>query len=191
MLKDYLENEKFVDNLIIFQDQDNNYSQLYDLVKKYRKYVNKNLLLAMVNICGRPADSSEFDELFTHQNDLNIRGFSDSVFNMIVNKGNGGQLEAVENIDKKYNLINLRNPLLQTFLGNEEATVATFGCEVYHSGKASAIQITPVLESLQAVRDDCPAERPRARHGCGPGESLDGHGQRRPASQGQEDWWRR
>ena len=122
VLKDYLENEKFVDNLIIFQDQDNNYSPLYDLVKKYRKYVNKNLLLAMVNICGRPADSSEFDELFTHQNDLNIRGFSDSVFNMIVNKGNGGQLEAVENIDKKYNLINLRNPLLQTFLGSEEAS---------------------------------------------------------------------
>ena len=68
----------------------------------------------MVNVCGFPSESSESDDLFTHQNDLNIRGFSDSVFNLIVNKGNGGQLEAVEKIDKTFNLIKLQSPLLQS-----------------------------------------------------------------------------
>ena len=127
VLKDHLDNEKFVDNIIVFQDDDDNYSDVYEIVKKYRKYINKDLLLAMVNVCGFPSKSSESDDLFTHQNDLNIRGFSDSVFNLIVNKGNGGQLEAVEKIDKTFNLIKLQSPLLQS---HQDEAVTSPGLEI-------------------------------------------------------------
>ena len=121
VLQEYLEKEKFVDNLIIFQgDDEDNYSEAYEFVKLYRKYINKDLLFALVNICGRPSASSNSKEMFSHHNDLNIRGFSDSVFKLIVNKGNGGQLESVEKIDKKHNLIKLAIPLLQSQADNEQ-----------------------------------------------------------------------
>ena len=119
-LEEYLEQEKFFDNIIIFQADEENYSQTYEVVRLYRKYINKDLLFAMVNVCGRPSCSSDDEELFTHQNDLNIRGFSDSVFKLIVNKGNGGQLEAVERIDRKHNLIKLPSPLLQSRADTEQ-----------------------------------------------------------------------
>ena len=76
---------------------------------KYRKYVNQDVLFAHVNVTGTPSQALETEILLTHQNDLNIFGFSESVFNLIINKGNGGQLRQVENIDKKFNLKKLPN----------------------------------------------------------------------------------
>ena len=108
-IEKYLSEEIWVDNIVIFTDDQP--SDIYNSVQRYRKYVNKDVLFANVNIIGTPSEALETEILMTHQNDLNIFGFSESVFNLIINKGNGGQLTHAENIDKKYNLKKLPNPL--------------------------------------------------------------------------------
>ena len=90
--------------IVVFTDDQQ--SDIYNSIQRYRKYVNKEVLFANVNIIGTPSEALETEILMTHQNDLNIFGFSESVFNLIINKGNGGQLTQVENIDKKYNFQN-------------------------------------------------------------------------------------
>ena len=118
LLKDYIQNEKKLDNIIMFSGGlDSAYIEsVYEQIRLYRKYVNKKTLFANVNICAHPSEALDENELFTDQNDLNIFGFSDSIFNLIINKGNGGQLQHVENIDKKYNLVKISSPLTDTKL---------------------------------------------------------------------------
>ena len=108
-IEKYLSEEIWVDNIVVFTD--NEPHDIYNSIQKYRKYVNQDVLFAHVNVTGTPSQALETEILLTHQNDLNIYGFSESVFNLIINKGNGGQLKQVENIDKKYNLKKLPNPL--------------------------------------------------------------------------------
>ena len=108
-IEKYLSEEIWVDNIVVFTDDEPNC--IYNSIQKYRKYVNKDVLFANVNITGTPSQALETEILMTHQNDLNIFGFSESVFNLIINRGNGGQLKQVENIDKKFNLKKLPNPL--------------------------------------------------------------------------------
>ena len=113
-IEEYMVQEKWVDNIILvgnidpFNDTDSS-GGIYNSVDLYRKYVNRNVLFASINICGHPTEALKNSTI--HVNDLNVVGFSDAVLNMIINKGNGGQLKHVEDIDKKYKLIKLPNPL--------------------------------------------------------------------------------
>ena len=117
-IEEYLEAEQWLDNIILFHAGLQHYEEgVLEAVNMFRKLVNKNCLLANVNICGNP--SQALDEESFHPNDLKIYGFSDAVFNMIINKGNGGQLRHVENIDKKYNLVKLPSPLTDNKLARE------------------------------------------------------------------------
>ena len=113
----YLKEEKWVDNVIIFHGSQNSSitESMYRKIKKMRQDVNPNMLYANINICERPNIEKMVEEtLYLHPNDLSVCGFNDSIFQLIVNKGNGGQLAAVEMIDRKYNLITLQSPLSTT-----------------------------------------------------------------------------
>eukprot|EP00092_Neocalanus_flemingeri_P080292 GFUD01100134.1.p1 GENE.GFUD01100134.1~~GFUD01100134.1.p1 ORF type:complete len:2596 (+),score=710.97 GFUD01100134.1:181-7968(+) len=114
ILETILSEERWVDNIIIFhggQEKLISESQ-YKIVQMIRQDVNPNMLFANINICGKPNMTAIANEnLFVHPNDLSISGFTDSIFHLIVNKGNGGQLAAVEMIDRKHSLITLQSPL--------------------------------------------------------------------------------
>ena len=109
-----LEQGTWVDNVIIFHGGDEEEGQeenreLREMVKKLRQKTNPDLLFARVNIRGKPdldqldgamvADQDQesnpdnWDEDGNKElNDLEISGFSDSVLQLLVSRGAGGQL---------------------------------------------------------------------------------------------------
>ena len=76
-IEKYLREEKWVDNIVIFTNNDPN--SIYNTIQKYRKYVNPDVLFANVNILGTPNQALDTDDIMTNQKDLKIFGFSDSV----------------------------------------------------------------------------------------------------------------
>ena len=103
-----------MDNVIIFHGGDEGEGgeenkELRELVKKLRQKTNPDLLFARVNIRGKPdldqldedmiadrdqeANADSWDEDGKKElNDLEISGFSDSVLQLLVSRGAGGQL---------------------------------------------------------------------------------------------------
>ena len=57
----------------------------------------------MVFLCLFGSVSSSSD-LYQHPNDVCIAGYSDQILRFVAERGNGGQLNHVENIDKAYGL---------------------------------------------------------------------------------------
>ncbi|PVD30085.1 hypothetical protein C0Q70_09346 [Pomacea canaliculata] len=74
-----------------------------DFLRPYRRLVNPNLLY--VSICTS-GSGCKFDTDITpeHENDIYISGFSDAILRFVAERGSGGQLIHVENIDKIFGL---------------------------------------------------------------------------------------
>ncbi|CAM1331705.1 Uncharacterised protein g10655 [Pycnogonum litorale] len=71
----------------------------------YRKTVNPHLLFVRVDVTGQNlsgCNASTMQE--NHVNDVYLSGFNDQVLRLIAERANGGQLQAVENIDVKFGL---------------------------------------------------------------------------------------
>ena len=59
------------------------------------------MLLVYFCLFGSVSSSSE---MYQHPNDVCIAGYSDQILRFVAERGNGGQLNHVENIDKAYGL---------------------------------------------------------------------------------------
>ena len=112
-VRELVSSERWLDNIVMFHDG-GGLDEVYSAVSEYRRFVNRGALFASVNILGQPSRALEPDPVMTHASDLNIFGFSDSVFNLIISAGNGGQLREVETIDQKHRLTQLPSLLAHT-----------------------------------------------------------------------------
>ncbi|KAL5022413.1 hypothetical protein ScPMuIL_001568 [Solemya velum] len=77
-----------------------------DFLKKYRQTVNQNMLFVSVDFSGAKPGGTGFSEMTVpeHDNDIYISGYSDQILRFIAERGDGGQLTHVENIDLAFEL---------------------------------------------------------------------------------------
>ncbi|KAK7488729.1 hypothetical protein BaRGS_00020026 [Batillaria attramentaria] len=77
---------------------------ILDFLRPYRRLVNPNMLY--VSICAAGKNCKFNTEIKSeHENDIYISGFSDAILRFIAERGSGGQLLHVENIDTAFNLL--------------------------------------------------------------------------------------
>ena len=107
ILEEYLIKHTHIDNLLILSDTVKSNSTdgafLSGFLKKYRRFVNPDLLFVNVDLSGK---SVGFSDSVTpgHENDIYLAGFSDQILRFIAERGDDSQLTHVQNIDKAYNL---------------------------------------------------------------------------------------
>lgn len=105
-----------VDNFVILTDQMNMDSKegrgLVNFLNKYRNTVNPNLLFVSIDLSSRNVGVSDTITP-QHENDIHLAGYSDQMLRFIAERGDGGQLTHVENIDKKYNLTDVKTIALK------------------------------------------------------------------------------
>lgn len=101
-----------IDNLVVLTPNPDSFdlkSVLKDFLLKYRVCVNESLLFVLVNLGANEVGLEQTNQTFTHDNDVSISGYSDSILRFVAEKGNQGQLVHVENIDKSYDLPALKS----------------------------------------------------------------------------------
>ena len=111
LLKEILHNQDYFDNLILLSNGVQHVDFYQEFLRKYRSNINENLLFVNVNLSI--ADCNIINDVnFNHEMDVCISGFSDSILRFVAERGNQGQLVHVENIDRSYELpeIKLVNP---------------------------------------------------------------------------------
>ncbi|XP_071942652.1 telomerase protein component 1-like [Antedon mediterranea] len=96
-----------LDNLVILSDglkMDSDQGKLVgNFLKKYRKIVNPNLLFVNVDLSRKSSGLADLQP--ENENDIFIAGYSDQILRYIAERGGGGQLTHVENIDKAQKLV--------------------------------------------------------------------------------------
>ncbi|XP_074640264.1 telomerase protein component 1-like isoform X2 [Tubulanus polymorphus] len=114
LLTELLVDGKQIDNLIMLtydDDDQRNREIVKNFLVNYRHMVNPNLLYVNVDLTGGRTQRES-----KHPNDVYISGFSDQILRFVAERGGGGQLNHVEKIDEKYNLIDptlgLKKPML-------------------------------------------------------------------------------
>ena len=108
-LKNYLKDRIPIDNLIVlsntidYDSEENSGREFKSFLRKYREFVNPNLLFVSVDLSS---PSAKMDESLTpeHENDIYLSGYSDQILSFINQRGDSAQLTHVENVDIKYNL---------------------------------------------------------------------------------------
>ena len=108
-LKNYLKDRIQIDNLIVlsntidYDSEENSGREFKSFIRKYREFVNPNLLFVSVDLSS---PSAKMDESLTpeHENDIYLSGYSDQILSFINQRGDSAQLTHVENVDIKYNL---------------------------------------------------------------------------------------
>ena len=131
-LHDMLIDRVHVDNLMVLSDTmnlaDHEGREMLDFLKKYRHLVNPNLLFVSVDLSGRSSGVSSTIKP-EHENDIFLAGFSDQILRFIAERGDSGQLTYVDNIDKAYNLDEIKLPSLDTATSGQPAETASLGRE--------------------------------------------------------------
>lgn len=107
-----LDKDIFVDNIIILHGGEEDGKELRSLVKDIREKINPDMLFSRVNICAKPDihelageledtehSANEDEDMNDDQdkeennpNNMEISGFSDSVLQLLMIRGAGGQL---------------------------------------------------------------------------------------------------
>ena len=108
-LKNYLKDRTPIDNLIVlsntidYESEENSGREFKSFLRKYREFVNPNLLFVSVDLSSPRAtlDDSMTPE---HENDIYLSGYSDQILSFITQRGDSSQLTHVENVGLKYNL---------------------------------------------------------------------------------------
>jgi telomerase protein component 1 len=107
LLKEILHNEEHFDNLILLSNGVQHIDFYKDFLKKYRSNINDSLLFVNVNLSI--SDCNIINDInFNHEMDVCISGFSDSILRFVAERGNQGQLIHIENIDKSYDLTEIK-----------------------------------------------------------------------------------
>lgn len=132
-LCDMLINRVPVDTLMVLSDTmnltDPQGKETLDFLKKYRHLVNPNLLFVSVDLSGRSSGVSSTIKP-EHENDIFLAGYSDQILRFIAERGDSGQLTYVDNIDKAYNLKEIKLPSLDSAAAsNELASPSSLGRE--------------------------------------------------------------
>lgn len=98
--------EKIMINNVIFignKEYLSTCTLLADLVDKYRKEVNDSMLFVNINLARQPsskvAEEPAHDRSLYHPNNVCVSGFSDAILRFIAEKGEGGQMQYIQNID--------------------------------------------------------------------------------------------
>ncbi len=101
-MSDFLFDRKHFDNIVVLSQgiENSDISFVSEFLKSYRSLVNPQLLFVNVNLGVSEADQS----VFSHENDVNISGFSDSILRFVAERSDQGQLTFIDNIDKAYDL---------------------------------------------------------------------------------------
>ena len=136
-LYDMLVDRTPVDNLVLLTDamklDDTQGQEMMDFLRKYRHLVNPGLLFVSVDLGGRSSGLSSTIRP-EHENDIYLAGYSDQILRFIAERGDAGQLTYVDNIDKAYNLKELKQPALlptdsaplpRPSLGSEKALLSS------------------------------------------------------------------
>jgi telomerase protein component 1 len=103
-----LQNREYFDNIVVLGSI-NDVIFHQNFLKKYRTMINKDLLFVNVDLANSSQCSLVNNLSFNHYNDICIAGYSDSILRFIAERGNQGQLIHIENIDKSYDLPDLKN----------------------------------------------------------------------------------
>lgn len=117
---------KHVDNIVLLTDamklDDQQGREAMDFLKKYRLFVNPELLFVSVDLSG---SNSGVSSTITpeHPNDIYLAGYSDQILRFIAECGDSGQLTYVENIDKAFNLTGIKLPSLAESASMDEASL--------------------------------------------------------------------
>ena len=165
LLEKLIKEEEWVDNIIVFhggEEEDQSYQShqtdnLKSLVKTLRQRTNPNLLFARINICGRPdlsqmaegltSEEAEGEDNKEDENNIEISGFSESVLQLLVARGSGGQLDRVESIDRRLGL----PPTPKTLQPDNSLTIEAVG-ETDQQWKTLRIFVSSTFLDMQAER---------------------------------------
>ncbi|KAL4232139.1 hypothetical protein ACF0H5_009714 [Mactra antiquata] len=105
LLYEKLRDRVQIDNLLVFTGglHAEDRKLLSSFMDLYRRLVNPDLLYVNVSFAGKGCGfSSEIKP--EHDNNIYISGFSDQILRFIAERGDGGPLRHVENIDEAFNL---------------------------------------------------------------------------------------
>ena len=106
-LLNLFEVSQIYDNLIYISNGIDEEEFVKDFLRKYRCDRNENLLFVNVNLATSTLMLTN-DPNFDHENDINICGFSDAILRFVAERGNKGQMTHIENIDKAFDLPELK-----------------------------------------------------------------------------------
>ena len=124
LLASMLVERKSIDNLVLLTDAMNLESEegrnVMDFLKKYRHLVNPNLLFVSVDLSSKSTGVSGTITP-THKNNIHLAGYSDQILRFIAERGDTGQLTYIENIDKAFNLKEVK---VSALLSTEQASSA-------------------------------------------------------------------
>ncbi len=116
-----------VDNIVLLTDTMKLHDQqgrcMMDFLQKYRHLVNPNLLFVSVDLSGSSSGISSTIQP-EHPNDIYLAGYSDQILRFIAERGDSGQLTYVENIDKVFNLAEIKPPSLSSSASMEEENLS-------------------------------------------------------------------
>ena len=132
-LMEMLVDRRRVDNIVLLTDamklDDQQGRDVMDFLKKYRHFVNPDLLFVSVDLSGKSSGVSS-TIIPEHPNDIYLAGYSDQILRFIAERGDTGQLTYVENIDKAFNLTGIKLPsLAESALTDEEAQLPSLSSE--------------------------------------------------------------
>ncbi|XP_030829174.1 telomerase protein component 1 [Strongylocentrotus purpuratus] len=109
ILGEILKDRDELDNLVILSNSAMQEGKEAEMIKgfltKYRRVVNENLLYVSVDLSGGRCSLSATP---SHPNDIYIAGYSDQILRFIAERGDTGQVTHVQNIDKAYNLDDIK-----------------------------------------------------------------------------------
>ena len=164
---DYLEtiigHKQVVDHIVMIADRffvpgdsdDGEESgRLQNLLKKYRADVNPNLIFVSLNVkSSKPPAMSKL-----HPNDVLISGFSAAILRYIAERGDGGQIAFIENIDKAKNIPDVYTPQAEKST-RFNAPPATSDYDPFGLGKAGKQCTWPGCAEYVAVDGKAQHER--------------------------------
>ncbi|XP_022100533.1 telomerase protein component 1-like [Acanthaster planci] len=161
MLNDALRDRIHIDNLIVigkdFGEEGSGGDELMEFVAKYRQVVNPNLLFVQIDLdFSYRADDQ--DKKPSHPNDIRVTGYSDNILRFIAERGDSGQLNHVENIDKAYGLRELQVAAIgradpnQTSTATSPETPLPIAAPV-HRWRTARVFISSTFRDMHGERD--------------------------------------
>ena len=112
-LRRALADSEWIDNLVLIHasnNEDEDMRAVQTWISRYRASVNGKMVFASVNVGARAGPSSASGTTAAAARtprrhpllDLYMSGFSEQIFTCLAGAGNGGQLEAVETVDRRH-----------------------------------------------------------------------------------------
>ena len=112
LLTQMLVDRRHFDNVILLTDTDRQDVEVSAFMRKYRRFVNPDLLFVSVTLAGTSTNGMSCTTAPQSPNDIHLSGYSDQILRFIAERGDSGQLTCVQNIDKALHLTDIKIPSL-------------------------------------------------------------------------------